>query len=207
MAEPNKSHQQYRSLMTNIRARHELVSNLNLKPSSDFVDFETAAFHLRKIIEGVAFGCLVATENGLKKIPRDARGQWNADKIFVRMKKEKSLVFPEAAQRVDPDASAPLRVAHHIVPRKNDNLAIDEVRTMYRQLHVWNHEWNPYVEDHGKNFDKRKAEVISFGPKLWNWLVIHMIGVGGELLIAHLKEGPEGQVLIAAATANHGLEI
>ena len=205
MSKPTPAHQQYQSLMTNIRARHELVSGLGLRPSSEFVDFETAAFHLRKTIEGVAFGCLVALENGLKKIPRDARGQWNADKIFSKLKKRDELVFPESFKRENPDGSAGIVVQHHIVPRKETNLTVEEVRNIYRRLHVWNHEWNPYVAENKTKFKQRKAEVIEFGPKLWNWLVVHMIGIGGEIFLAGLKEGPEGRVNLVAATKNHGM--
>jgi hypothetical protein len=193
--------------MTTVRARHELVSGLGLTPTSSFVDFETAAFHLRKSIEGIAFGCLVAMDNGLKAIPRDAQGQWNADKIFSKLKKQDSLVFPESFIRQDAGDECPPGVHHHIVPRKEANLSIDEVRGIYRRLHVWNHEWNPYVEDHGKDFEKRKTELLDFGPRLWNWIVCHMIGVGGEIFLAHLKEGPNGQVLIASATSNTDLKL
>jgi hypothetical protein len=79
-----KTLEQYRALMRNIRARFEVIEGLKLSKSSEYAQLETAAFHLRKSIEGVAFGCLVAIENGLKSVPRDAVGQWNADRIFAK---------------------------------------------------------------------------------------------------------------------------
>jgi hypothetical protein len=30
----------------------------------------------------------VATENGIKHVPRDAKGQWNAEKVFDSLKKK-----------------------------------------------------------------------------------------------------------------------
>lgn len=193
--------------MTTVRARHELVFGLGLKQGSAFVDFETAAFHLRKSIEDIAFGCLVAMDKGFKKIPRDAQGQWNADKIFSKIKNQDSIVFPESFDRVDPGQESPSGVNHHIVPHNDANLSIDDVRGIYSRLHVWNHEWNPYVNVHRKDYEKRKTGLIDFGLKLWNWIVCHMIGVGGKVFLVHLNEGPNDQVLIASATSNIDLTL
>ncbi len=41
-----------------------------------------------KIIEAIAFGCLIGLENGLKVIPRDAQGQYNAETIFKTLSKK-----------------------------------------------------------------------------------------------------------------------
>ena len=51
-----------KDLMTNIRARFEVIEGLKLSNQSTFAELETAAFHLRKSIEGIAFGCLVALD-------------------------------------------------------------------------------------------------------------------------------------------------
>ena len=74
--------QQYESLMTTIRQRLDVIEMLRSTSLDAFSKAETAAFHGRKVVEGITFGCLVAIENGLRQIPRDAKGQWNADKIL-----------------------------------------------------------------------------------------------------------------------------
>jgi len=48
----------------------------------------------RETIEGIAFACLAATKNGLKHVPRDAKGQWNAETILTSLKKKNIDTLP-----------------------------------------------------------------------------------------------------------------
>lgn len=190
---------QYRMLLTNIRARYEVINGLALKEGSDFATLETAAFHMRKSIEGIAFGCLVALENGLNAIPRDAQGQWNADRIFTRLSRQDELVFPESFRRVDPPKGSDPIVAHHIVKNTEVNLSVDEVRRIYRRSHKWVHEWNPYVESFGRDYAVYRAELLADLPKIWNWLLAHMIGIGGKVFLGLLKDGDDQAVRVVSA--------
>lgn len=62
--------QMYLDLMSSIRDRYDVIAKLAQLNGGNFGRAETAAFHGRKIVEGIAFGCVVATEKGLKHIPR-----------------------------------------------------------------------------------------------------------------------------------------
>ncbi|ATW04942.1 hypothetical protein [Sphingorhabdus sp. YGSMI21] len=203
VVEKPSPHLQYQSLLINIRARYEIINNLHPDANSDFAVLETSAFHMRKSIEGVAFSCLVALDNGLKQIPKDARGQWNADKIFAKLSKQKELVFPESFKRETPPEGSDPRVSHYIVKRPEINLTVDDVRAIYRRSHKWLHEWNPYVESLGRDFEKSKAELLSDLPKIWDWLLQHLIGIGGKVFLGLLKDGPNEEVrVVAAESAN-----
>jgi hypothetical protein len=192
-------HQLYQALMTNIRARFEVIEGLKPNAGSSFAELETVAFYLRKSVEGVAFGCLAALDQGLKEVPRDARGQWNADNIFAGLKKRDHLVFPESFIRSDPlEGSDPI-VKHHIIKNDEKNLSIDEVRDVYRRSHKWLHEWNPYIARLGSEFDKSRSELLSDLPKVWNWISQHMIGIGGHVFLGILKDPADGQVHVVAA--------
>jgi hypothetical protein len=74
--------EQYADLMRDVRRRFDLIGALKTVKTDKFLKSETAAFHGRKIVEAIAFACLVATKNGLKSIPKDVGGQWNAEKII-----------------------------------------------------------------------------------------------------------------------------
>ena len=63
----------YVELMTTIRHRLDVIETIRQSQIDDFSRAETAAFHGRKIIEGISFACLVALENGIKHVPRDAK--------------------------------------------------------------------------------------------------------------------------------------
>ena len=195
---PIKPRDKYLALMTNVRARFEVVENLSLNSESAFANFETAAFHLRKSIEGIAFGCLVALDQAFKEIPRDAKGQWNADNIFIKLKKRADLVFPESFLREEPSAGMP-GVQHHLVAQPDINLSVDEVRDIYRRTHKWLHEWNPYIEQLGRDFEKSKNQLLEDLPRVWNWIVQHRIGIGGHVFLGILKDPQDGQVRIVAA--------
>lgn len=188
--------------MRNIRARFEIIDTLQLSETSEYPALETAAFHLRKSIEGVAFGCLVATENGLKKIPRDAVGQWNADKIFSRMSRHKPLIFPcsiDVQSSVNEDEAA----KHHIVVNEADNVSIDEIRSVYRRTHFWLHEANPYIAITLDKFVKLRSQLLLDIVAVWRWLLHHLIAADGELFLTVMKND-DGQLEVSSASANRG---
>ncbi len=186
--------------MRNIRARFEVIDGLKLSPSSEYAQLETAAFHLRKSIEGVAFGCLVAIENGLKSVPRDAVGQWNADRIFVRVSKQHPLVFPVAVDREDPPEGQN-GTQHHLVTDEKRNLKLPEVRAIYRRTHVWLHEMNPYVAITVKKFAALRDGLLADIVAVWGWLLHHVIAASGEVFLTILKN-EDGQLEVSSATAN-----
>ncbi|UZK70131.1 hypothetical protein OKW76_03500 [Sphingomonas sp. S1-29] len=195
-----KTLQQYRLLMRNVRARFEIVDKLKLSPTSDYAELETAAFHLRKSIEGVAFGCLVAMENGLKSVPRDAVGQWNADKIFSKVAKRAPVIFPFAISRENPPSEA-VDVQHHMVKNESDNLSVDQVRVIYRRTHRWLHEMNPYIPITVDKFDKHRMDLLRDIVSVWSWLLHHFILAGGEVFLTVLKT-EDGDIEVSSASAN-----
>ena len=85
----------YLALMKTVRGRLDVIQELRLGSANHSLRAESAAFHGRKIIEAIAFGCLVAIENGLDTIPSDAKGQWNAESILRRLKKKDLSGPPE----------------------------------------------------------------------------------------------------------------
>ncbi len=91
--------ERYLGLMKTIRARLDMISAIEKANGDSFSRAETAAFHGRKVVEGIAFSCLVATQHGLKHIPRDAKGKWNAEEILRGLLKKNLQVFPSLDAR------------------------------------------------------------------------------------------------------------
>jgi hypothetical protein len=77
----------YTSLMRMIRERFDLMDQFTRNTQITYSGAEIVAYNARKIVEGIAFGCLVAIENSLNSVPRDAKGQYNAEAIFKTLKK------------------------------------------------------------------------------------------------------------------------
>ena len=186
--------------MRNIRARFEIIEGLKLSHTSDYPELETAAFHLRKSIEGVAFGCLVAMENGLKSVPRDAVGQWNADRIFARVAKCDPIIFPFAINREDPSPES-TGIQHHLVKNEASNLSIDDLRSVYRRTHRWLHEMNPYIPITANTFAKLRRDLLADIVSVWNWLLHHLIAASGEVFLTVLKTDT-GELEVSCGSAN-----
>jgi hypothetical protein len=192
----DKKMQQYRGLMRNVRARFEIIDGLKLSATSEYAELETAAFHLRKSIEGVAFGCLIALENGLREVPRDARGQWNADKILIRISKLDEPPFPKAIHVGDGEDAD-----HHISRNEQDDLSIEAVQQIYRRTHRWLHEMNPYVPVTLKKFDELRSNLLADIVSIWKWLLHHLVVVNSEVLMVVMKNA-NGEFGVISATAN-----
>src|SRR5688500_4557221 len=84
----------YLNLMKIIRGRLDVIQSIRSTGIDNYSKAEILAFHGRKIIEGIAFGCMVGIENGLVQIPKDAHGQFNAEKIFKSLIKKRLEIFP-----------------------------------------------------------------------------------------------------------------
>ena len=101
----------YCSLLWTIRSRFDVIDTLRQSSADFFSRAESAAFHGRKIVEAIAFACLVAIDNGLKYVPRDAEKQWNAETIFKNLKSKNLKVLPSPSifRQATPEEKTSLR--------------------------------------------------------------------------------------------------
>jgi len=195
----SSSVQQYESLMFSIRQRIDVIELLRSASVDAFTKAETAAFHGRKVIEGVAFGCLVAVENGLKHVPRDAKGQWNADKILESLSSKNITVFPSPS--VIRTASEVEKAEHGVevtvegVPERR--LSHHELKSIYTRLHKWLHEINPYVEESRDEFVLKNAPVLWDDlSKIHRLVERHFISIGGEGFFCTLRDSQDNRTKV-----------
>lgn len=188
-------HDNYLQLMQVIRRRLDVIHSLSRIEADDFYKSESAAFHGRKIIEGIAFGCLVATENGLKSIPKDAKGQYNAEKIFKHLKNRDiqvipspSLIRPATKQE---QTQYDTNVTIEGIPERR--LTHDELIKIYIRLHNWLHELNPYTKGVHESFHKRHSEQLwSDLSALESFMVNHVVSISGEAFYCTLRDKQDG---------------
>lgn len=181
----------YGMLMTTVRGRLDAIKELRNSTSDDFFRAETAAFHGRKVVEATAFACLVAVENGIKHVPRDAKGQWNAEVILKGLKSKNIETLPSPS--IIRNAS--------LVERQLDNVTVviegiperrishDELIAIYQRLHCWLHEINPYTGSDRYTFYAKN------GQSLWNDLIRidqflerHFISISGHGFFCVLRD-------------------
>jgi hypothetical protein len=186
----------YSSLMRTIRNRFDIIETLRQSEleANSFSKAETATFHGRKIIEAIAFACLVTVEHGLKVIPKDAKGQWNAEKIFKSLKAKKLNVMPRPSIFRKATESETIKSGAKItiegVPEKQ--LTDEELIEIYQGFHAWLHEINPYTHEGVDKFYEEKS------PNLWRdlerlhrFIERHFISIRGASFFCVLKDSKD----------------
>ena len=189
----------YIALMMTIRSRLDVIESLSKLSGNDFSRAETAAFHGRKVIEGICFACLVATENGLKHVPRDAKGQWNAEKILQSLESKgiPTLPSPSIIREASSSERETDRVKAVIEGIPERRISHYDLIAIYQSLHRWLHEINPYTEpNHNLFFTKH-------GQSLWDDLVRinrfiekHFISISGEGYFCVLRDNVDGSTKV-----------
>lgn len=204
--------QLYLDLMSAIRDRLDVIDGLASSSGGDFARAEAAAFHGRKVVEGIAFGCLVATENGLKHIPRDAKGQWNAESILKSLNSKGIKTFPSPSIVRKPTDEECQRdnvtmVVEGIPERR---ISSTEFIAMYQRMHRWLHELNPYVTKDRTTFYSQN------GQQLWDDLSMinrfierHFISISGHGFFCVLRDSTDGstKVLPLSKTQNNSCSV
>jgi hypothetical protein len=187
--------QVYLDLMSAVRDRLDVVGRFARGSGSDFARAETAAFHGRKIVEGIAFGCLVATERGLKHVPRDAKGQWNAETILnsLSAKNIKTFPSPSVLRKATDEERRQDGVAIVVEGAPDRRISNLELVAIYQRLHRWLHELNPYVAK------DRAAFYALHGHQLWDDLSKverlverHFISISGHGFFCVLRDSTDG---------------
>ncbi len=194
----------YYSLMLTIRDRFEIIESMRTASSEPYARAETAAFHGRKIIEGIAFGCLVAIENGLKTVPRDARGQWSAENIFKSLKTKNILTLPSPSliRQATADEYREDDVKTVVEGITNRRLTHDELIKIYQSLHAWLHETNPYVRDIHTKLHEQKAYILWEDlTRLRLFIERHFIAIQGAAYFCVLWDSQDNQTKVISATA------
>lgn len=196
-----KPFQQYEDLMRVIRQRFDIVEAIKSANLNTFSKSETAAFHGRKIVEGIAFGCLIAFDNKMKHVPRDAKGQWNASTIFRSLKSKNIQVLPNPStyKTASKDEVSQHNVKAVITGLPELCLTYDDLVGIYSRLHKWLHEINPYVEEDRERFTTNNENILWDDlDKLRKLMGHHFIAIRGDGFFCTLWDQKGGQTKVIA---------
>lgn len=194
-----QSQEIYLSLMKTIRGRLDVIEALKISPIDEFPRAESAAFHGRKIVEAIAFACLVAIENKLKTIPRDAKGQWNAESIFNSLKKKGLTVLPSPSiiRQTTEEEIKISNIKTVIEGQPERRLTHEQLIDIYKRLHAWLYEVNPYIHKDHFSFCSRKAsELWDDLSKLALFIDKHFISIQGSGFFCVLRDNQDQQTKV-----------
>jgi hypothetical protein len=191
-----------------IRGRFEVIETLKKSESNAFSRAESAAFHGRKIVEAIAFSCLVAIDNGLKNIPKDAKGKWNAEDIFKKLKKKNLEILPSPSKirHATNDEKSNLEVQIVIEGIPKNRLTHEELIQIYQRFHAWLHEINPYVHQGQDSFYESKSEFLWKDlDRLRLFIERHFISINGSGFYCVLNDSVDNKtkVMPLAKAANY----
>ncbi len=200
MMEPSPQ-EMYLKLMEVVRHRFDVIKKLSESAVDDYGKSEIAAFHGRKIIEAIAFGCLISAKNGLKHLPQDAQGQYNAQAIIKSLSKKGIVVYPSPS--IIREASSEEREMHNVkvvvegIPERR--ITKEEITKKYQRMHNWLHELNPYTKQGQKEFHQNNSK------QLWKdldelslFLQSHVMSIKGEAFFCILKDKYDGLTKVAS---------
>lgn len=192
--------QNYQDLMQTIRNRFDLLDLLKANDLNSFSVNETAAFHGRKILEGIAFSSLVAVDHGLNKIPSDTKGQWNAEKIFSRLSSKNILALPSpTAIRYPSESEKHLNTGLVFDGIPDRRIDLTELKAIYQRMHKWMHEMNPYTFNGYEIFIKENSSILWADlRRLYLFLEVHFIAIRGSGFICVLRDSKDGATKVKA---------
>jgi hypothetical protein len=189
----------YCSLMGTIRYRFDVIETLRQSSTDPFLRAESVAFHGRKIVEAIAFACLVAIDNGFKNVPKDAKGQWNAEKIFKNLKSKKLTVLPSPSmmRQATPEEKSTSDVTWTIEGIPERRLTHDDLIEIYQRFHAWLHEVNPYTyQGHSEFYTKKSATLWKDLEKLHLFVEHHAISIHGAGFYCVLRDSSDQQTKV-----------
>lgn len=142
---------------------------------------------------------IVAIDNGLKNIPRDAKGKWNAEIIFKTLKSKNLTVLPSPSIIRQATFEEQITRGAHItiegIPERR--LTHDNLIEIYQRFHAWLHEINPYVYQGHSDFYTQKS------TGLWNDLTNlqlfverHFISIHGAAFFCTLWDAQDQQTKV-----------
>jgi hypothetical protein len=189
----------YLSLMKVVRYRIDFIRNISDANVDDFGKSELKAFHGRKIIEAIAFSCLIAMKKSFVEIPKDAENQYNAEKIFKTLVRKGVNILHspselrEATLKEKEDYKS--NVVCEGIPERR--ISIQELIKKYQRMHNWLHELNPYTRDEQEIFHlKNKDQLTRDLDEIESFLTHHFISIQGQGIYCTLKDKNDGLVKI-----------
>ena len=189
------SQELYLELMQVVRNRFDFIDAIRDIGTDDYGKSEIAAFHGRKIIEAIAFGCLISTNNGLNFIPREAKGQYNAEIILVALNKKGIDTFPSPSsiRKATEEEIKQHNVTAVIEGIPERRITRDELIKKYQRLHVWLHELNPFTKaGHEEFYKNNHTQLWKDLEEIKLFLSTHIISIKGEAIYCTLKDKVDG---------------
>lgn len=152
---------------------------------------ESVALQMRKIMELIALGSLVANRERYCEAFEKFATHWHAGRILRDVEKVNPDFYPKPVVEA-PDADP--RVKHQLKDRQPDYLSREQLEAAYEECGPIMHAENPYGSR--VDYDHYRAKLPPWKTKVVNLLNNHVIRLVGEkgFWLIHMKEDRDDKV-------------
>lgn len=188
--------EKYLKLASIYRRRVEFAETVLASSAPNALKAETACMQGRKIIETIAFMCLVAMQNSFGEIgvPSDVKTHWNASVIFMKLKKKNLNVLPSPS-KMKPSDNLDYKSIFEGIPEYR--LTYDELKGLYEDFHKGLHEPNPFSNfDDDKMYENLVQIASNAVEKLRKFAWVHFISIKGDGFMVDLKNTHDLTVVV-----------
>lgn len=184
---------QYASLMKEIKLRVKVIDHFSFGGGNAvFVPttVECIYLQLRKVLELIAFGSLVANKKLYAEVHDNFAKHWNAKLLVQDLRRVNPNFYPRAIHEVAPED--PGR-GNHFVDR-DDSLTEREFVELYERCGRILHADNPFGSK--ADWKQYREEIMSWRQKLLNLLNSHTIRLIDEsrFYLVHMEEAGNEEV-------------
>lgn len=190
----SKNIQLYCALMEEIKLRFDAILDILTRKHTTLypvTNIEFICLQIRKILELIAMGSLVANKKEFEKQNIKFESFWNARKMLEDIEKLNPDFYP---QPMDELPSTSPRIKRELKNIKDNYLTKKEFVKLYKKCGKLMHRDNPFGSKADLNFyEKSINEWLS---KINNLLKVHAIKLLGDdtLYLIHMQEAPDGKV-------------
>jgi hypothetical protein len=192
MGEPDI--QKYCNLMEEVRSRTRAVDYfLDRKRHAVYVatTIESVGLQIRKILELIALGSMVANKASYSTAHEKFARDWNARLLLRDLERVNPDFYPKPV--VEVPSSNP-KVLHDLRDRQQDYLTKDEFEKAYQKCGAIMHAQNPYRSPLDYQYYYQK--LLAWRSQIVNLLNNHIIRLvnGSGFYIIHMKEDRDDKV-------------
>lgn len=184
---------QYASLMKEIKLRVKVIDHFAFGGGhAVFVPttVECIYLQLRKVLELIAFGSLVANKKLYAEVHDNFARHWNAKLLVKDLRRINPNYYPRAIHEVEPEDPDQ---GNHFIDR-TDSLTEEEFVELYERCGRMLHADNPFGAK--ADWEKYRKEIMAWRQKLLNLLNSHTIRLidDSRFYLVHMEEPGDEEI-------------
>lgn len=193
----------YCSALDDIRARLDVVDAIcrnQITTGAENFDYEIAAINLRKALEHIAFGSLMANRSVYEPFHKDIQKIWRAKQLLERLEKINPHFYPQPLEQptIAQEPKAPRHF--HFENLTTGFLTRSEFVVLYDSCSEVIHSQNPFS---GKSTINFGLPPLEWAERVRRLLSFHFFRLYGfpQLWLGELQ-GPDGKAHVYIASAS-----